>query len=776
VTPAVILDESVAVRGARWYTAALLVVGLLNYAYTLLMTRLLPVGEFTTFAAGQGVLLWAGAVATASIPWVLAQALARARSETEENAATRFAMMACGASGAAAALVVGVIAAQFAGVPSTLALAASAFVIFLGQCTVGSLEGRGRMRTLSVLALGDNLLKSAAGLLLVVGAGLGDTGALVAFGIGGLLRLLWWPSLPSAAGRVWRAALANRDLWRRAAGIAGVQGLVTMLGVLDVVLVAMLPASRDMVASYQASAALSRAPLFVASAVGAAFFPILSSRSAGGVLAARSVRMYALVALPSAAVLATIPPALLGAVFPPEYSSMAVLLRFTAIAGLAAGGVNLVTTFFQAADDYSCLWWQGAGLAGYAAALLAGWEAGGIAGLAIGSALGATFTLALLSYRLMRRQGVSVLAGIPLVEPAVLAALLILLRPYPLPWLAAATLGGAHAAVRFLRYSQSREDLSSGKANTRSWRTVMSNTSGEPALMLLTDVVWRGKVPDAAPAALERAMTLARRNQVEGSLALAYPRQLSPVLAEVRVAGELLTRNIRQVTDRLQQAGIPSALIKYRESSEYVHSDFDLVVARQHWDAAFAALAGWYVHRSTYWLERSTKTFLYPPVGPALHLHAAVSWFGVTVLPTEQLLAGASMNGHDCLSPVPADRLRIWIAHAIFQELSLNLSELMAVRELLQPDVIKVARCHADREGWRGAFDGGLAVATGAIYRLDRGLPVTLPAALPLPLSIRAGAEHARHLALTRNISAAAREAALRVPLVIAKRRKRQTP
>lgn len=357
MTAAVQLDESAVVRGARWFTAALLLVGVLNYAYTLLMTRLLPVAGYTTFAAGQGVLLWIGTVAIVSIPWVLAQALARARSETEKSAATRFAMMASVVGGTIAAVIVGTIAAQFADTPSILALGASAFVIFLGTSTIGSLQGQGRMRTLSVLTLGENLLKNAAGLLLV-GVGLGATGALASFGIGGLLLLLWSPSLPSAVGRTWVAALANRDLWRRAAGIAGVQGLVTLLGTMDVVLVATLPASRDTVASYQASAALSRAPLFVASAVGAAFFPALSRRSEGGALAAGAVRMYALVALPIAAVLATTPARVLGAAFPPEYSSMGVLLRFTVIAGLAAGGVNLVTTFFQATDDYNCLWWQ----------------------------------------------------------------------------------------------------------------------------------------------------------------------------------------------------------------------------------------------------------------------------------------------------------------------------------------------------------------------------------------------------------------------------------
>jgi hypothetical protein len=180
------------------------------------------------------------------------------------------------------------------------------------------------------------------------------------------------------------------------------------------------------------------------------------------------------------------------------------------------------------------------------------------------------------------------------------------------------------------------------------------------------------------------------------------------------------------------------------------------------------------VHRRTYRLERSTKTFLYPPVGPALHLHAAVSWFDVPLLPTPELLARASMNGHGCLCPAPSDQLRIWLGQALFQELSLNLSELAAVRELLQPEVIKAARDHAGREGWRGGFDGALAVATEAIDRLDRGLPVTLPVALPARLSVRAGAEHAYHLARAGNIAPAAREAALRLPLILAKRRRRR--
>jgi hypothetical protein len=159
-----------------------------------------------------------------------------------------------------------------------------------------------------------------------------------------------------------------------------------------------------------------------------------------------------------------------------------------------------------------------------------------------------------------------------------------------------------------------------------------------------------------------------------------------------------------------------------------------------------------------------------------LHLHAAVCWFDVPLVPTRELLARASMNGHGCLSPAPADRLRIWLAEALFQELSINLSALVAVRELLRPEVIEAARDHTGREGWHGGFDGALAAVTDAIYRLDLGLPVRLPLTLPVPLSVRAGAEHAYHLARAGHIAAAARQAALRLPLIIAKKRREWTP
>jgi hypothetical protein len=292
----------------------------------------------------------------------------------------------------------------------------------------------------------------------------------------------------------------------------------------------------------------------------------------------------------------------------------------------------------------------------------------------------------------------------------------------------------------------------------------------EPAATLLTDAVWRGKTYRVSTPELERALTLARRNHVEGRLARAYPGPLSCVQAQVRMASQLLERNLTQVSGLLGRAGIPSALIKVDLPGECVHADFDLVVPERQWEQAAAALSGWYVYRSSYWLERTTKAHLYPLVGPALHLHAGVSWFGVPVIPAAGLLARASGNGY--LVPAPADRLRIWLAHGLFQNLTLDLSELLAVRDLLRPQVIKVAREEARREGWGRAFEAAMAVAEAAIDRLDLALPVSPPVPLPVQVSLRAGAEHAFHQLREGRARLAGREAALRLPLVAAKKRK----
>ncbi|MFF9804057.1 hypothetical protein ACF1G5_02820 [Streptomyces coeruleorubidus] len=793
-------DVIKAVHGARWFTAAAVAVGAVNYGYALLLTRLLDVGSYARFVAGQWLLLSAATVATVTVPWVLAQALARARSNAERGDAGRFAVITSACGGLVMGSVVAAVSTQFAGSATTLALALSTLLIYVTTVTAGWLQGEERMRTLSLLHVAEVLVKMAAGVFLVVALGLGDSGALAAFGIGALPLLLWWPSLPRGSGRPWRSASANRDLWRRAFGIARLQGLVALMAAVDVVLVTMLPTDPSEAASYQASVTLSRVPLFVAGAVSMAFFPALSRRRAGSQLSASAVRMYVLGSLPLTASLATVPGALLGIVFPADYSMMSALMAFTALTGFAVGAVNLTVTFSQAVDDYACARWQIVGLAGYTLALLAGWHLDGVRGIAIGGALGAAAALALLLGRLVHRQGTAFLRRTPLLEPLLLTAVLVLLRPFPLVWLIAATAVGIRAVERFLRrpgapdpaedqtevtVRHSSADPSTGLTESTTDRpgTAMTYTKAdhpkataphaeEQPGSLLVDAVWRGNARPADDAALRQALSLARDNQVEGRLARAYPRQLADVVAEVDTANESFRENLVEVTGRLRAAGIPTVLIKADLAGDYVYGNFDLVVPDGRWEAACDALKGWYVERSTYWLERSTKVLLEPRSGPAAHLHSAVSWFGVPVLSTRRLFDRADSDGGAWLVPRPSDELRIWLAHGLFQNLSLDLSELFAVRSLLAPDVVAEARREAAREGWLAGSDRALAVAVGAMRRLDEGTPVRLPVPLPVGASLRVGAEHALHLLRHGRTRVAVREAALRVPLVVAKRRR----
>ncbi|WP_327160256.1 hypothetical protein OHB11_34825 [Streptomyces zaomyceticus] len=796
---AVLQDEVTAVHGARWIATAVVTVGALNYAYTLILTRLLDVSGYATFAAGQGLIVCTAAVAVVTVPWMLAQALARADSNTQRVEAVRFAVITAILGGTVAAVAVGCVAMQFASMPTTFAIAGATLAIYITRVSAGWLQGTERLRTLGVLTAVEAALKFGVGLFFVAVLGLGETGALVAFAVAVLPYVFFRPrGLHDESRRPWRAVSADRDLWRRAGGVASLQGVVAMLAATDIVLVAVLPTGRAAAASYQAAVMLGRVPLFLAGAVSIAFLPALSRRRAGDPLTASALRMYLTVALPLTVVAATLPSGLLTKIFPPGYSTVATLMACTATAGLALGALALLVTFAQAVNDYACLRTLLVGLALYVTALATGWTTGGVLGMAIGGLCGTVAALILLAVRHAHRHGFGVAERpfsrvvLPLLA---LAAGLALLRPYPYVWLAAALTITTVALWRF--FGKRREpplpapaptppegpqgvagegadgepvpEPATPPAGTRGTRAAVHDECSVP---LLVDAVWRGRVRPADDEELLGALAAARRNQVEGLLARAYPRQLAATLTEVESAAGLFRRNLVESTERLRAAGIPTVLIKADPAGDHVYGNFDLVVPPGRLGAALAALDGWYARRTTYWLERSTKVLLEPPSGPAARLHGSVSWFGVPVVPTERLFARA--DGHAWLIPCPSDRLRIGLADALFQNLSLDMSELLALRALLHPDIVAEARREAAREGWCAGGRQALSTAVEAMGRLDRGESVPLPLPLPVRTSLRVGAEHSGHLLGEGRVGAATREASLRVPLVVTKRLRRR--
>ena len=715
--------ESSAAHGALWITVGTVAIGLSNYGYSLVLTHLLTVAEYSVFSASQSLILWATNIATVSVPWVLAQALARARSEHERNSAIRFAKLLSAGTGVVGGVIAGGIAIGVSGPEIAVVVAVSTFAIFLGTTTTGWLQGDERMRSLSLLYLAENALKNVVGLLLVTVGGLKGVGALAGFGFGALAMLVRWPRTRRDGKQSWREVV-NKELLRTAVATAGAQGLVSLFIAVDVVLVALLPGNRALVASYQASTTLTRIPLYIAGAIATAYFPSLSRQSSNGVIAAQAVRLYAAAGLPIMAILATVPGFFVGKLFPSQYGDVGLMLKYTAVTGLAAGGISLVTTFFQAANEYSCLKWLGAGLAGYVVALLIGWRIAGVIGFAAGGAVGSMIAFMLMGYLLVRRRGLVVLAWVRLLEPAVAGVALVLARAYWPIWLLVAFVFGLRAVIHFLRPGSRDEKLPR-------WATSHGAATAEPVSVTaqLIDAIWRQDVSERSPEQLNDLLALGRLNGVEGKLAQLYPAQLASVLSQVRSATYLYSGVLREAGMRLRNAGIPAVLIEEGLSGFRSRGNIDLVIPRRYWGHIATVLPD----KDSIYIQQTDKILFHPSAGPSIHIHPDLSWLGAQFLATNRLIARAVRTEGGILVPARADYLRILLGHALFQQSPLDLSQLLVLWGLMRrPAVIMTARAEADREGWLLRFDDMLAFTSDSINRIHQGQEIELPVRLPV--------------------------------------------
>jgi glycosyltransferase involved in cell wall biosynthesis/O-antigen/teichoic acid export membrane protein len=436
------------VSGVRWLAGATIAVSLLNYVYSLGLTHLLDVGDFAMFAAGQALLLTAGTVSSASVPWVLSQAIVKAETPLARRQAMWFSIITNACLGLVAGGLLTVLALRFAPPPTAAVLGGATFLVFLSSSTIGLLQGERRFGLLGGLRVGDVLLKIAAGLTLVA-LGTGALGAFAGFAAGSVLLVAAGVVIGRRDLRPAAGAMRVASLWRAAGGVGAVQTLLSVLAAVDLVLVAVLAPAAD-AATYQASMILSRVPLFLAAAVSATVFPlVVRDRAAGAPLLRTAVRVYVLLVVPYAVALMTVPDAVLALVFPPEYSGMGALLPITAAAGVLIGGVELLTTFFQATRRYTpSVVAQGGGLVVHLTALVLGAAWGGVRGLAIGAVIGAGASLLALAvaapsgWRASLRPPGSILLGC-----AAFGGVLVLLAGRPVAWLVVAAVVGIGTAA-----------------------------------------------------------------------------------------------------------------------------------------------------------------------------------------------------------------------------------------------------------------------------------------------------------------------------------------
>jgi hypothetical protein len=290
---------------------------------------------------------------------------------------------------------------------------------------------------------------------------------------------------------------------------------------------------------------------------------------------------------------------------------------------------------------------------------------------------------------------------------------------------------------------------------------------------LLVASLWRGEKLEAGDATVRRAFALAQRNQVDGRFARLFPGPLSYELAEVERADRMFRQNLDAACGLLRRRSIDPVLIKAPPPGPYTYGNFDLVVGEDRWHDAVEALRPWARRFSARPLER-TKLLVWPESGPAAHLHQSVSWFDVPVINARQLRAHAVRETPAApLVPTAVDEVRILLAHAVFQNLALDLSELLRLRVLLRDGVSAGdAIDRARSEGWRRGCERAFSFATATIHALNVGHVVRLPAPLPILDAVGAGFEHAMNLVRGGKRAAGVREALLRPALVGAKRRR----
>lgn len=432
-------------RGRRSIDAGIVILvasvaaGALNYVYALGMSALLSPRDYSAFASGNALLLVAGTVANAAIPWLLAREIARDPGAAGRGT-VRFAVTANLAVGMVAAIVVSVLAVGFGDVWLILWVGASTLSFFVASTGMGWAQGHQRFGLLATLILAEVGLKAAVGAGLVL-AGFGAAGAFAGAVVGAVvITIAMLGRMRPDMGR--SAVRFPRDLVRSAAGMAGVQAAVSALAVVDVIAITIVLGTSSEVAAYQLAATLSRVPLFVAAALSTAAFPALAQRPGDREVLTRQAAGLGVLLLPILIVIATAPSSVLGIVISDEYATADGYLAVTAATGTAWAIVTFQTTALRADARFAaCVRPLAIGAVVSMVAMLAGASVADVRGLAYGALAGGVVTVVAFAVVMRQLWPATVqprLAPLLVSVPACIA--LVLARDHALAWMLLAAL------------------------------------------------------------------------------------------------------------------------------------------------------------------------------------------------------------------------------------------------------------------------------------------------------------------------------------------------
>ena len=427
--------------------AATVASGVLNYTYTLVLTRLLPTRSYSAFSSSLAILLVVGTVANAAVPWTLAKELRGIGSGLAGRRSVSAGLALNVLLGLIAAGACGLLAGRFLDKWSLIALAVGAFGFFVASTGMGWALGRGRYRLLAVMIAGEVGVKAIVGILWVSNGG-GMVGAIAAAALGSLAVIIVSAFVMSEDRRLVRPGRHFGRILRSSAGLSLLQGLLVAAAVLDVVIVEVILPAAPRVAAYQLAATLGRAPIFLAMAITAVVFPTIvggtANRKKDGTRVFEGLRLLLIMILPAWAILATIPRSIILSVAPSSYGEALHFLPVTAASGLLWTVVILLSCCLGAAGRFrsAAVTVVGCGALGVIAMAVAG-PVFGVWGFAVSELLTALASLIGVTILSRRQWGTDSTGGMVKNLAWLLSVVpLALLRDLPILWVLGASITG----------------------------------------------------------------------------------------------------------------------------------------------------------------------------------------------------------------------------------------------------------------------------------------------------------------------------------------------
>ncbi|WP_291423292.1 oligosaccharide flippase family protein [Deinococcus sp.] len=328
-----------------------------NYAFSLLMGRLLLPGDFGQLAFVQTLLLIAGLVLESGVPWALARVLVDAGPAQRRRLIRGAAVSNLGIGLLMALALVGLflLGPLARGLESwnvTLLAALSLPLIAVVGVLRGAAQGSEAFTALALISASEVVGKAVVGTLLVV-LGLGIAGAVGGFVAGALLSVgLGALTLGRRGLLSWRGKVEHLPRRSTAPMFGALLGGALLLN-LDLMLLKVLPGGgRTVTGQYQAASVLANAPYFLASSVVVPLAFTQFSR-AGRLANTREalrgvIRQAALFVVPLLLLLIVVARPLLRLLFPASYGNAVELLQVRSVGIGLLVLATLLSSAFQA--------------------------------------------------------------------------------------------------------------------------------------------------------------------------------------------------------------------------------------------------------------------------------------------------------------------------------------------------------------------------------------------------------------------------------------------